>query len=259
MYFHDSRRLFPDWFQFLRQRNIFCWRRPLRNYAGQYQSGLFLVQRLLHYFCFCIGQAVEQIKLQNAKFDTCLILNFLLKCIGKFGKALVCHHMEQINIAVLNLLSVLIDTQAQSTPDFLTGSQGAFLVNQCTDLEYIGIVPSLFQCGVGENKAQGTGEGQKPLLIPHDGVVGAGIVLRVASGVFVVALFVLREITIMNSGSIRRKMLPQRRILGNRYQFSVQFLKHLRIDSLAAILGAVLLHLVDEKQGQHLDALFRIA
>ena len=111
--------------------------------------------------------------------------------------------MEQIDIAILNPLAVLVYAQAQPASNLLAGGQGAFLVDQCTDLEYIGIVPALFQRGMGKDKPQGTGKRQQPLLIPHDGVVGAEIVLRVASGVFVVALFVLGEITIMNSGSIR--------------------------------------------------------
>lgn len=56
--------------------------------------------------------------------------------------------MEQIDIAVLNTLSVLVHAQPQTPPYFLAGGQGAFLVDQRTDLEHVGIVPALFQRGM---------------------------------------------------------------------------------------------------------------
>ena len=61
---------------------------------------------------------------------------------------------------VFHTLTVLIDTQTQAASYFLAAGDGGFLLNQGTNLEYIGIVPAFLQCGVGENNAQWAGKAQ---------------------------------------------------------------------------------------------------
>ena len=57
---------------------------------------------------------------------------------------------------------------------------------------------------------------------------------------------------------IRGESLLKDGILGFRYQLLIALLKHGGIDTGCAVLMAVLVHLVDEEQGQHLDALVQI-
>ena len=111
---------------------------------------------------------------------------------------------------------------------------------------------------MGENKPQRAVKAEQPFLIPHDGVVGIIVGLGVALGVLQTAFFVLREIAVMYLAHIRRKTGLQGGIFRLCHKFLIAFLKHGRIDTGGAVLVAVLVHLVDEKQRQHLDALIQI-
>ena len=110
-----------------------------------------------------------------------------------------------------------------------------------------------------EDKAQGTIKGQQPFFIFHNGVVGAVIVLRVAFGVLIVALFVLRKISVMDALCVDGEAFPQGSVLWQAHQFGIEFFKHLRVNTLAALRVAVFLYFVDEEQGQHFDTLFCVA
>ena len=111
---------------------------------------------------------------------------------------------------------------------------------------------------MGENEPQRTLKAEKPLFVPHDGVVGVIVGLGVALGVLQTALFVLGEVAVMYLTHIRGESLLKDGILGFCHKLLVAFLKHGGIDTGCAVLMAVLVHLVNEEQGQHLNTLVQI-
>ena len=70
--------------------------------------------------------------------------NKILKIIGKFGKALVRHNVQYVNVLILNALTILINAKSESASDFLTASECGLLVNKGTYLKYVRIIPTLF-------------------------------------------------------------------------------------------------------------------
>ena len=201
----------------------------------------------------------KQAQLQNAELQAGFILDFLLERGRKFGKTLVRHDVQQIDILVVNALAVLVHAQTQAAPDFLTTGEDGFLLNQRADLKNVGVVPSLFQSRMRENETQRAVKRQQPFLVFHDGVVGAGVVLGIASGVLVVALFVLRKIAVMHFFNRITEPLLKLGVLRQIQKFVVTLLEHFRIRPFSAFRGAVFFNLVDKEQGKYLDALFRKA
>jgi len=72
-----------------------------------------------------------------------------------------------------------IHAKAQATSHFLSFLRHTVALAQGTNLEYIGIVPSLPQGGVGEDEAHGFVETQQPLLVLQDKVVCRGVIALV--------------------------------------------------------------------------------
>ena len=210
--------------------------------------GFFFVNGMFTGNFFLIGHPGKHAELKHTKLHTGLVLYLLLERLGKLGKALIGHHMEDVDVLVLDAFTVLVDAQTQATPDFLAAGKGGFLFDQGTDLEHVGIVPAFPQGRVGEDKPQGTVKAEQPLFVPHDGVIGVVIGLSVSLGVFETALFVLREVAVVYLADISGEAGLQGGIFGLCHQLLIALLKHLGIDSRCAVLVAVLVHLVDEKQ-----------
>ena len=160
---------------------------------------------------------------------------------------------------VFHPFTVLVHAQTQATTYLLSAGKGRLLLDQSADLEYIGIVPTFLQRGMGEDKAQRTGKAQQPLLITHDGIIGIIICRCVALGVLQSALFVLREVAVMRLGNIRREPLSNWCVLRTGDQLQVAFLKHFGIDTGRSVLQPIVGNLIDEEQGQNLNALVGIS
>ena len=167
-------------------------------HPGFYQLvSFFSVNRMLTGNFFLIGHTGKQTELKHTELDAGFVLNLFLKGRGKFGKALVGHDVKDIDVLVLDALAVLVHAQTQATAHFLAAGKGGLLLNQGADLEHVGIVPAFPQRRVGENKPQRTLKAEKPLLVPHDGVVGVIVGLGVALGVLQASFLVLREVAVM--------------------------------------------------------------
>ena len=220
--------------------------------------GFFSINRMLTGNFFLIGHPSKQTELKHTELDAGFVLNLFLEGGSKLGKALVGHDVKDIDVLVLDAFTVLVHAQAQATAHLLTAGKGGLLLDQGADLEHVGIVPAFPQRRVGENKPQRTLKAEKPLLVPHDGVVGVIVGLGVALGVLQVSFLVLGEVAVMYLAHTCGESLSEDGILGFRHQLLVAFLKHGGVDAGCAILVAVLVHLVDEEQGQDLDTLVQI-
>ena len=180
---------------------------------------------------FFIYHSRKQIQLQNAKLHTGIVLDFPLKGLCELGEALIGHHVKDVDVLVFHPFAVLIYTQPQATAYLLSAGKGRLLLDQSADLEYIGIVPTFLQRGMGEDKAQRTGKAQQPFLITHDGIIGIIICRCVALGVLQSALFVLREVAIVCFGNIRREPLSNWCVLRTGNQLQITLLKHLGVNT----------------------------
>ena len=107
--------------------------------------GLFDSDLSLHLPAVLVYHAGKQAELEYTKLDAGFVLDLFLEGGGKFSKALVGHHMEHIDVLVLDALAVLVHAQAQTTPHLLAASKDRFLINESADLEYIWVVPALPQ------------------------------------------------------------------------------------------------------------------
>ena len=145
---------------------------------------MYACDLFLNGFLFFINHSGKQIQLQYAEFYARFVLNFLLQCISKLCKALVCHYMQNIDILVLNPLSILIDAQAQTASDLLSAGKGGFLIDQRADLEHIGVIPAFFERRMREDKPQRTFKAEQPFLIAHNGVISIIVCQRIAFGIF---------------------------------------------------------------------------
>ena len=220
--------------------------------------GLFSVNRMLTGNFFLIGHPSKQTELEYTKLDASFVLDLFLEGGSKLGKALVGHDVKDIDILVLDAFTVLVHAQAQATAHLLAAGKGGLLLDQGADLKHVGVVPAFPQRRVGENKPQRTLKAEKPLLVPHDGVVGVIVGLGVALGVLQASFLVLREVAVMYLAHICGESLSEERILGLCDQLLIALLKHSGVDAGCAVLVAVLVHLIDEEQGQYLDPLVQI-
>ncbi|MPM08127.1 hypothetical protein SDC9_54439 [bioreactor metagenome] len=198
---HNSGHGFLDFGQFRRKHDFFRFHSSghlavSRNYAAGFEDfhnllRLFGRNRLFHLAPIFINHAGKKIKLQDSKLDAGFVLDLLLERVGKFGKALVCHDVQNINIPVLDALTVLIDAQAQAAPDLLTAGKRGLLIDQRTDLKHVRVIPSFFERGVGEDESQRTIKRQKPFLVAHNRIIGVVIGKAVAFRILVAAFLVL--------------------------------------------------------------------
>ena len=220
--------------------------------------GLFSVNRMLTGNFFLIGHPSKQTELEYTKLDASFVLDLFLEGGSKLGKALVGHDVKDIDILVLDAFTVLVHAQAQATAHLLAAGKGGLLLDQGADLKHVGVVPAFPQRRVGENKPQRAVKAEQPFLIPHDGVVGVIVGLGVALGVLQASFLVLREVAVMYLAHICGESLSEERILGLCDQLLIALLKHSGVDAGCAVLVAVLVHLIDEEQGQYLDPLVQI-
>ena len=98
--------------------------------------------------------------LQDAKADSFFLFVLLLKRCGKFLIALIGHNGQCIDGKSVLPLTILIDTEPKTAPDFLPFLDLALSLVQSTDLENIGVIPAFSQSRVGENEPEFAVKGQ---------------------------------------------------------------------------------------------------
>ena len=165
--------------------------------------------------------------------------------------------------------AVLIDAKAQTTTDFLPLRRVAVGVLQSADLKHIRVVPAFTQCGVGEDEPCRLVKGQQSFLVLQNQIVGRNIVGEFAAtlelAVHAVPGFLVdAEIALMYPAYIAAggfeifliRRVKHRNVLVQNSK--ILLLKHHAVfaEHLVAVFVvlAVLCHLVDEEQGQALDA-----
>ena len=137
----------------------------------------------------------------GGKFNTAFVFVFLLQVFSKTLIAFVGNHGQHVHAFIAHAFAVLVDRQPQPAPDFLPFfNRGTGFVER-TNLEYIGIVPALFQCGMGKDKTQGARKGKQRFLVAHNQMVGIVIrlILFVFFGVFEISVFILRKIAVVHA------------------------------------------------------------
>ena len=135
----------------------------------------------------------------GGKFDAAFVFVFLLQIFSETFVAFIGNHGQHVYRFIAHTLAALVDRQPQPAPDFLAFfNRGAGFVERA-NLEYIGIVPALFQCGMGKDKTQGAGKGKQRFLVAHNQMVGIVIGLRIAFGVFKFPIFILRKIAVVHA------------------------------------------------------------
>ena len=92
--------------------------------------------------------------LQDAETDSFLLFVLFLQRGRKFLITFIRHDGQCIDGKPMLSFTVLVNAQAQSTPDLLAFLNLALGLVQRADLEHIGVVPALPQGGVGENESE---------------------------------------------------------------------------------------------------------
>ena len=169
----------------------------------------------------------------------------------------------------IHTVAVLIDTQAQTTAHLLPLCNIAVGVLQGANLEDIGVVPAFPKGRVGEDEAGRLLEGQQPLLIFQNQVVGRNIVGELAAflcGAVDAAprLFVDAEITTMDFGyiipggfqvSLVGRVEQLNVVVGN---INILLLKHFAVFTQNFLAVLVILAIfgdfINKEQGEGLDA-----
>ena len=137
----------------------------------------------------------------GGKFNTAFVFVFLLQFFSKTFVAFVGNHGQHIYRFITHALAVLVYRQTQAASDFLPFFNRRTGFVERANLEYIGIVPALFQCGMGKDKTQGAGKRKQRFLVAHNQMVGIVIrlILFVFFGVFEISVFILRKIAVVHA------------------------------------------------------------
>ena len=135
----------------------------------------------------------------GGKFDAAFVFVFLLQILGETFITFVGNHGQHIHALIAHAFAVLVHCQPQPAPDFLPFFNDRAGFVERANLEYIGIVPALFQCGMGKDKTQRAGERKQRFLIAHNQMIGVVVSLRIAFGVFEFAVFILRKIAVVHA------------------------------------------------------------
>ena len=94
------------------------------------------------------ANAGELMGLDNSEADAGIILDLLLKFIGKLLVAFGGDHGQRVHLKSAQAIAVLIHAQAQTAADGLAALLFRCHVAQDANLEDVGIVPALAQGGV---------------------------------------------------------------------------------------------------------------
>lgn len=203
----------------------------------------------------------EILRLEHAEAHAVFLI-FLLQTVSKFFIAFVRHDGQRIDLETVAADTVLIDAEAQATPDLLPLLHGARRLIQRANLEDVRIVPALAQRRVGEDEAQRCLHGKQAFLVFHDERVGIIVALRLAARVLRVAFLVHGKIAVVNVADIVEVLLAVKADAEQLVPFvldevTIARLEHLRIRPrlflAVRVVDAIIRHLVDEEQRQHLD------
>ena len=110
----------------------------------------------------------ELMRLDDAEADPGILFNLVLQVLGEVLVALPGDDGERIDFEAAQALTVLIDAKTKAASDRLPPFSLGPDVPQCADLEDIGIVPPLAQCGMREDELERLIETQQLLLVLHD-------------------------------------------------------------------------------------------
>jgi len=209
------------------------------------------------------GNGRELVLFDNAETDAGIGLDLLLKIFGEGFVALRGDHGEGVDLEAAQSFALLVDAQAQTAPDGLAAFALGADFAQRANLEHVGIIPALFQRGVGEDELELRIEAKQLLLVLHDEVVGAfgaiAIGLIVLGGVSTSLVPVDGEIAVVDFLGIGGEVqfLEQAGIFRELGGAAIFFLEDRRVFALhripVPVVGTIVLHGVDKEQAEHLD------
>src|SRR5574344_1031770 len=127
--------------------------------------------KLFEVFCGCLCGAFTQclpgLFLQR-------IYKMLIVLVGNDGELVdLMHGIAQT--LIVHAVALLIHTDTQSAPHFLSLTNAALCMPECANLKYIRIIPALAQCRMGEDKPRRLVKRQQSFLVFQDKVVGGYI------------------------------------------------------------------------------------
>ena len=203
-----------------------------------------------------------------------------LECLGKFSEGHIGDQGQLVQLlyltaqyALIHPLALLIDTQAQTTPDLLAAADLRLALGlQSADLEHIGVVPALPEGGVGEDEPHRLIQAEQPLLVLHNEVVGIGVIGGLGFAVYLA----LHEAGLLALFLVDGKVALMCLVGGDFVQVAeigfvadlplelahhsfILFLKHPGILAVApvvviSVVQAVLGHFINEEQAEHFNA-----
>ena len=204
--------------------------------------------------------------------------DLLLEAGDEVGVGLVGHDGQLVDVVdsdgVVHALAVLVDGQAKAAADLLAARDGVVALLEHAHHEDVGVVPALAQRRVGEDEPHRLVEGEQPLLVLEDQVVGVDV-RRLAR---FVARTSRRRVDRGAWSSCRSRSSPRGRLdvvalqvvlvrVGRVVEVELaEAFRRRRVvllledagvvaERVLAVVVAVLRDLVDEEQRQHLDAL----
>ncbi len=162
-------------------------------------------------------------------------------------------------------LALVIDTEPHTATDLLTLLHLVAGVLQRAYLEHVGVVPAFFERRVREDEAHGAIPAQQFLLILHNEVETAFLILAlIGPGVNAVTFLVDGEIAVVYVvGRVLRIAqetdvpdISERgsKLLQHPVVFLFEHFRKLPFPAVALVVKAVTVHVVDEKQRQYLDS-----
>lgn len=223
--------------------------------------------------------ALEQIG-GNSFWSVCnCFCNLALQAFCNAVIAFTCYNSQHVNVmnfiaknARVHSVAVLIDTETQTSADFLALANFTCGLFQGTNLEYVRIVPTLTKSRVREYKTNRRTlriTVKEKFLVFHDKVIRRYIVrsllFLVDLTVCQLALFVYGEVSCM--GAVSRNCIKIADIVIALAKFKliilnyslVFFLKHIRIDTVHRLSRFIILlvfcNFINEEKRQHLDSL----
>ena len=206
----------------------------------------------------------ERVPLHQAEADPRFLLDLPLQVLGELLVALAGDDGQGVHLESALPLAGLVDAEAQAPADGLPAFPLRRYVPQGADLEHVGVVPAFAERRMGEDELQGLLEAEQPLLVAHDqpvcafGVVAVGLV--VLGGVGPAAPAVDGEVAFV--GALRclphvhpAEPRPVLRPVRGPPVLLLEDARVLALDGVALVVVApVVRHLVDEEEGEHLDA-----
>ena len=122
-----------------------------------------------------VAQVADGLAIARFDFFPVLEGDFALKLGHKALVAFVGHHGQDVDALISHPLAHLVYSQPHTAPDFLPLLHLGRRLVEGADLKDVGVVPSLPQGRVGEDERHRFAEGEQPLFVFHNQVVGFAV------------------------------------------------------------------------------------